>query len=78
MPKRKDPCQKAACAIQQCLQLNNYKEHCCQQEIEAMRICCSKLLPRGSVCCSGFRDPPVTEDKGSSPVDHRKAASIKS
>ncbi|XP_071979249.1 cx9C motif-containing protein 4 [Engystomops pustulosus] len=56
MPPRKDPCQKAACAIQKCLQLNNYMENKCEEEIQAMRNCCSKLGTQESTCCSGFHD----------------------
>ncbi|XP_069841833.1 cx9C motif-containing protein 4 [Dendropsophus ebraccatus] len=71
MPQRKDPCQKAACAIQKCLQLNNYMEKKCEQEIEAMRLCCSKLRTQESICCSGFQDRQASKEnpKGSSSTD---------
>ncbi|XP_066437119.1 cx9C motif-containing protein 4 [Eleutherodactylus coqui] len=62
MPQSKDPCQKAACAIQKCLQLNSYKESSCEREIAAMRMCCSKLVAGRSVCCSGFRDQRDAEE----------------
>ncbi|KAM3911710.1 cx9C motif-containing protein 4 [Leptodactylus fuscus] len=76
MPQTKDPCQKAACAIQKCLQLNNYMENRCEQEIQAMRDCCSKLATRQSICCSGFQDQQVT--KGSSSIDGTRTANINS
>ncbi|XP_056395354.1 cx9C motif-containing protein 4 [Hyla sarda] len=80
MPLRKDPCQKAACEIQKCLHFNNYMESKCKPEIEAMRLCCSKLVTQQSICCSGFQDQQGAKEdlSGSSGVDSSKPASIKS
>ncbi|XP_028456137.1 cx9C motif-containing protein 4 [Perca flavescens] len=61
MPQ-KDPCQKQACAIQQCLQANKYAESMCQDVIREMRRCC-EAQTRNSVCCSGFKDSKPTENK---------------
>ncbi|XP_073454113.1 cx9C motif-containing protein 4 [Aquarana catesbeiana] len=63
MSQRKDPCQKAACAIQKCLQAHNYKESQCQAEFQEMRICCSKLVNQKSLCCSGFSDQKTSDGK---------------
>ncbi|XP_040261460.1 cx9C motif-containing protein 4 [Bufo bufo] len=80
MSQRKDPCQKEACAIQKCLQLNHYRESNCAQEIQAMRICCSKLTTPQSICCSGFHDQPVAKGnlQGLSSVESNKTAFTKS
>ncbi|XP_018432460.1 PREDICTED: cx9C motif-containing protein 4 [Nanorana parkeri] len=67
MSQKKDPCQKAACAIQKCLQENNYKESLCQPELQEMRICCSRILPQKSACCSGFHSQTPTDGK----TDHQ-------
>ncbi|KAL1931817.1 hypothetical protein VTP01DRAFT_9961 [Rhizomucor pusillus] len=47
------PCQKEACAIQDCLGKNNYQESKCEQAIQALRQCCEQLLDSGgsSPCC---------------------------
>ncbi|XP_034750786.1 cx9C motif-containing protein 4 [Etheostoma cragini] len=58
----KDPCQKQACAIQQCLQANKYVESVCQDVIREMRRCC-EAQTGNSVCCSGFKDSKSTENK---------------
>ncbi|KAE8583859.1 hypothetical protein XENTR_v10020713 [Xenopus tropicalis] len=55
MSQIKDPCQKAACAIQKCLQAHRYLEKMCEPEFKAMRDCCSKYTAHRSVCCSGFQ-----------------------
>uniref|UniRef100_A0A674MBU4 Cx9C motif-containing protein 4 n=1 Tax=Takifugu rubripes TaxID=31033 RepID=A0A674MBU4_TAKRU len=55
MPQ-KDPCQKQACAIQQCLQANKYVESMCEDVIKEMRRCCETHSGK-SICCSGFNDP---------------------
>ncbi|XP_062867973.1 cx9C motif-containing protein 4 [Trichomycterus rosablanca] len=63
MPQ-KDPCQKQACAIQKCLQANNYIESRCEDVIQAMRRCCEDNSAETSVCCSGFRkEMKSTKDK---------------
>ncbi|XP_075040793.1 cx9C motif-containing protein 4 [Mixophyes fleayi] len=63
MSQRKDPCQKAACTIQKCLQVNNYMESKCEHEFQAMRNCCSKLVTQNSVCCSGFYKQQPTKEE---------------
>ncbi|ORY93997.1 hypothetical protein BCR43DRAFT_495698, partial [Syncephalastrum racemosum] len=47
------PCQKYACAIQDCLTKNNYNEDKCQEQLAALRDCCVTLLDSGgtSPCC---------------------------
>ncbi|ORZ05412.1 hypothetical protein BCR42DRAFT_428250 [Absidia repens] len=47
------PCQQFACAIQDCLQRNDYQEAKCQKSMKALRDCCEKLLEQGgsSTCC---------------------------
>ncbi|XP_054462906.1 cx9C motif-containing protein 4 [Anoplopoma fimbria] len=62
MPQ-KDPCQKQACAIQQCLQANKYMESMCRDVIREMRRCCSNTQAAKSICCSGFKDSKPTESK---------------
>ncbi|XP_072286872.1 cx9C motif-containing protein 4 [Pyxicephalus adspersus] len=69
MSQRKDPCQRAACAIQKCLQANNYKEGQCQSELQEMRICCSKLMNQKSVCCSGFNSQQTNDRKTENPTN---------
>ncbi|KAG7321205.1 hypothetical protein KOW79_015620 [Hemibagrus wyckioides] len=60
----KDPCQKQACAIQKCLQANNYIESRCEDVIRAMRKCCEVHTGKNSVCCTGFtQEHKNTEDK---------------
>lgn len=51
---KKDPCKKWACAIQDCLQLNNFQEEKCQAVIDALYECCAKLGTADSVVCSGI------------------------
>ncbi|WAR28210.1 S40A1-like protein [Mya arenaria] len=53
MPKQVDPCQKQACAIQDCLQAKDYQEDKCSDIIQAMVACCEKFGDK-SGCCSGF------------------------
>ncbi|CAO3637877.1 unnamed protein product [Mucor fragilis] len=47
------PCQKFACAIQDCLGKNDYQESKCAKELEALHKCCRELVASGgkSVCC---------------------------
>ncbi|KAF7225607.1 cx9C motif-containing protein 4 [Nothobranchius furzeri] len=61
MPE-KDPCQKQACAIQKCLQANNYSESLCENVIREMRRCCEAQAGK-SICCSGFRESKPTGNK---------------
>lgn len=53
MKSATDPCQKQACAIQKCLQANNYKEEACTSFIKEMLKCCEKWKTM-SGCCDGF------------------------
>ncbi|KAI8096500.1 uncharacterized protein BX664DRAFT_324139 [Halteromyces radiatus] len=47
------PCQQFACAIQDCLQRNDYQEAKCRSSLNALKECCEKLLKEGgsSPCC---------------------------
>ncbi|XP_040047857.1 cx9C motif-containing protein 4 [Gasterosteus aculeatus] len=63
MPQ-KDPCQRQACAIQQCLQANRYQESMCEDVIREMRRCCDTQAGN-SICCSGFKDSKPNESKSS-------------
>lgn len=51
------PCQKEACAIQKCLQEQNYQEDRCRQVIEAMRKCCKRESAINTKLCLGFKEP---------------------
>ncbi|XP_069571662.1 cx9C motif-containing protein 4 [Brachyistius frenatus] len=59
---RKDPCQRQACAIQTCLQANKYVESMCEDVIREMRRCC-EAQAGNSICCSGFKDAKLPEQK---------------
>ncbi|CAK3961844.1 DUF1903-domain-containing [Lecanosticta acicola] len=39
--KSEPPCHPQACAIQDCIQKNNYKEEKCQKQIDALYACCN-------------------------------------
>ncbi|KAM0755632.1 DUF1903-domain-containing protein [Meredithblackwellia eburnea MCA 4105] len=39
------PCQREACAIQDCLSANEYQESRCVTALDALYTCCSKLTP---------------------------------
>uniref|UniRef100_UPI00358F84B7 cx9C motif-containing protein 4 isoform X4 n=1 Tax=Myxine glutinosa TaxID=7769 RepID=UPI00358F84B7 len=54
MSTKRDPCKKQACAIQKCLQENNFQQDRCGRAINEMIRCCAKLS-QPSICCSGFR-----------------------
>jgi len=49
----RDPCQKHACHLQDCLQKNNYQESKCEHVINDILKCCSRQRDR-SIVCSGF------------------------
>ena len=54
----KDPCQKYACAIQDCLKANNYDEKKCEAAILALNKCCEGLkcpYDKMSVVCEGMK-----------------------
>lgn len=44
---------KKACAIQDCLEKNDYQESKCSKQLEALHKCCKELIASGgkSVCC---------------------------
>ncbi|KAI8336562.1 hypothetical protein BC941DRAFT_471103 [Chlamydoabsidia padenii] len=44
---------QATCAIQDCLQRNDYQEVKCQKSMKALKDCCNDLLEKGgsSTCC---------------------------
>nr|CAG8486222.1 2988_t:CDS:10 [Entrophospora candida] len=52
--QKEESCHKEACAIQACLQKNNYQESKCQESINQLYQCCEKLLKSGgeSASCS--------------------------
>ncbi|RPA77888.1 DUF1903-domain-containing protein [Ascobolus immersus RN42] len=50
------PCYPRACAIQSCIQKNNYDESKCSKQIDRLYECCSAFYARNgsdakSVCC---------------------------
>ncbi|KAM3581694.1 Cx9C motif-containing protein 4, mitochondrial [Umbelopsis sp. WA50703] len=47
MTKETQSCLKEACAIQSCLEKNQYQEKKCQEVINRLRECCEKLLDEG-------------------------------
>ncbi|XP_045129715.1 cx9C motif-containing protein 4-like isoform X2 [Portunus trituberculatus] len=51
---KKDPCQRQACAIQECLQKNKYQEAACEAQIAALEECCKKWY-KESGCCAGVK-----------------------
>ncbi|GAM86066.1 hypothetical protein ANO11243_040760 [Dothideomycetidae sp. 11243] len=44
--KTDPPCHPRACAIQECLQKNGYKEEKCQGQIDALYECCNAFYQR--------------------------------
>ncbi|XP_063845588.1 cx9C motif-containing protein 4-like [Scylla paramamosain] len=51
---KKDPCQRQACDIQECLQRNRYQEAACETQITALQECCKKWY-KESGCCAGVK-----------------------
>ena len=49
-PPTIEPCKKYACAIQKCLESNNYNQDKCEYAIEAMRKCCANLTTYSYIC----------------------------
>lgn len=54
-----DPCKPEACAIQNCLQANNYNESKCTKIIDNLYLCCKNFYEQqgkeaSSVCCPKF------------------------
>ncbi|KAI8324663.1 hypothetical protein GQ54DRAFT_256123 [Martensiomyces pterosporus] len=49
----KPPCQKEACALQDCLWRNDFQESRCQDALRRLERCCNALLAKGgaSRCC---------------------------
>ncbi|CAM9393842.1 unnamed protein product [Bubo scandiacus] len=60
---QKDPCQKQACEIQKCLQVNNYMESKCETVLQEMRKCCARYPKGRSTCCSGFEKEEREREK---------------
>ena len=57
MTKRpKDPCQRQACAIQDCLKKNNFQEEKCHEELQLMLECCKTVGKDISYICKGMQD----------------------
>ena len=54
MARPKDPCQRQACAIQECLKKNNYQEEKCQVIIQLMLDCCNTIGKDSSDICKGM------------------------
>lgn len=55
----KDPCLKEACAIQDCLNANNYNESKCLKVIDNLYLCCRKYYEENgpdkqTTCCPKF------------------------
>ncbi|KAF2722783.1 DUF1903-domain-containing protein [Polychaeton citri CBS 116435] len=44
--KTDPPCHPRACAIQTCIQKNNFNEEKCQREIDALYECCNQFYQR--------------------------------
>ncbi|KAH9845517.1 DUF1903-domain-containing protein, partial [Teratosphaeria destructans] len=44
--KTDPPCHPRACAIQECIQKNNYNEEKCQKQIDALYECCKLFYQR--------------------------------
>lgn len=59
----RDPCQKYACNLQDCLQKNNYQESKCQYVINDILKCCNRQRER-SIVCSGFLKKLASEGVG--------------
>lgn len=56
-----DPCMKLACAIQTCLQKNNYQEEKCQAQLQNLLDCCRKNL-KNSPVCEGYKNDLEKDD----------------
>ena len=63
MAKPKDPCQRQACAIQDCLKKNNYQEEKCQNIIQLMIDCCQTKGNESSKICQGMKTYNSTTNK---------------
>jgi len=50
-----DECQPFACAIQGCLQRNNYNQDACRSVIEALLDCCEVNRAKDLPSCDGFK-----------------------
>ena len=57
----KDPCQRHACNLQDCLQKNNYQERKCQHVIDDILKCCSRHR-ENSIVCGGFLKQLANKD----------------
>lgn len=56
MAKPKDPCQRQACAIQDCLKKHNYQEENCIAIIQLMLDCCNTVPKDSSNICKGMKE----------------------
>jgi hypothetical protein len=60
----RDPCQRYACKLQDCLEKNGYQENKCQHVIKEIYKCCHRHREM-SIVCSGFlrklASVPLTE-----------------
>ena len=57
MAKRpKDPCQRQACAIQDCLKKHQFQEEKCQEVLQQMLECCKTVEKGSSYICLGMKD----------------------
>ncbi|KAI8970189.1 hypothetical protein BDF20DRAFT_889787 [Mycotypha africana] len=65
--KEESPCLKFACAIQDCLQKNDFQESKCKSQLAALDNCCKSLLAQGgkSVCCPERKYKNMQNDKDS-------------
>ena len=61
----RDPCQKHACNLQDCLQKHNYQESKCDHVINDILKCCSRHR-ESSIVCSGFLKKLAFQDSGKS------------
>ena len=73
MAKPGDPCQRQACAIQDCLKKNNYKEDKCQKIIQLMIDCCNTNGRELSIICKGMKSYNVVsaEKSSTNPENHK-------
>ncbi|KAF5845252.1 hypothetical protein GGP41_001289 [Bipolaris sorokiniana] len=51
------PCHPRACAIQNCIQRNNYNEEKCRKEVDALYECCNAFYEKQGVNASTVSCP---------------------
>ncbi|KAF2862776.1 DUF1903-domain-containing protein [Piedraia hortae CBS 480.64] len=54
------PCHAHACAIQACIQKNNYNENACQKQIDALYECCNLFYQRNGEDASTVSCPKAS------------------